>query len=329
LTGKISWTRKNVGLGNQLFGDQELLLVAPPGDADTLVLRAGTGELLGTRRVASFEKRMTTVGRAVLTWEQQAADFALQLRDPWKNETLWSYTFPAGAKAALVGQEAVGVLKPDGDFTLITLGNGKPLVHEQVVAENALSAIQLLRTDDRYLLITNSGLRNEQNLNVQPLPSSGNASFVNGRVYAFAADTGRKLWPAPAVVSQYFLLSAQPNLLPVLVFARQVSRAGPPPSRDNKTSVLCIDKRSGKVVYENDQLPPPTLAATEVTGDPEAHTITFTVAQKTIELAFSDRAPAPAAPAVHGPALGNPQPAKKSSPPASEAPRPSDVPDPQ
>ncbi len=46
LTGKTLWTRKNVGLGNDLFGDDELLFVAPPADGETLVLRAATGELL-------------------------------------------------------------------------------------------------------------------------------------------------------------------------------------------------------------------------------------------------------------------------------------------
>jgi hypothetical protein len=266
------------------------LLVAPPGDADTLVLRAATGELLGTRRIVSFEKRMTTIGRQVLTWESEPGGFAVRLRDPWDDKIAWSHSFAAGAKAALAGQDALGVLEPDGDFVLIKLADGKPLVTERLEPEGTLAGITLTADDDRYLLITNSGLRNEQNLNVQPLPNSGNSPFVNGRLYAFSVETGKSAWPAPVVIAQYGMLAAQPKNLPVLVFVRQVSKPGALPNRENHTSVLCIDKRSGRVAYENDQLPAPTLLGAELVGDGVTHTISLTVGAKTIELQFTDEA---------------------------------------
>ena len=40
LSGKTLWVRKGLGIGNDLFGDGELLFVAPPGESDTMVLRA-------------------------------------------------------------------------------------------------------------------------------------------------------------------------------------------------------------------------------------------------------------------------------------------------
>jgi hypothetical protein len=294
LTGKPVWIRKNVGMGNQLFGDDELLFVAPTGEGDTLVLRSATGELLDKRRIVPFEKRMATIGRRVLSWEPQGTQVALQMRDAWQDQLLWSHTFAPGAKAALAGQDAVAVLQPDGQFSLVTLVDGKELVKERLEPENTLTAIQLLRSAGQYLLVTNSAVRNEPNVSVQPLPNAGNSPFINGRVYAFAADSGRKLWPAPAVISQYSMLPAQPSHLPVLVFVRQVSRPAQPPRADNRTSVLCIDKRSGRVAYENDQLPPPTITPAELVGDPIDHTVTLTMGQKLIELKFTDEAPAEA-----------------------------------
>ncbi|MEX2112746.1 MAG: PQQ-binding-like beta-propeller repeat protein, partial [Pirellulales bacterium] len=86
LSGKTLWLRKNVGLGHQLFGDGELLFVAPAGQEDTLVLRAATGEELGVRSLPPFEQRMLTSGRNVLCWEPHGAGHTLTMRDPWAEE---------------------------------------------------------------------------------------------------------------------------------------------------------------------------------------------------------------------------------------------------
>jgi outer membrane protein assembly factor BamB len=300
LTGKTVWMRKNVGLGNDLFGDDELLFAAPTSDGDTLVLRAATGELLGTRRIAPFNKRMATIGRLVLSWELQGAKHVLQMRNPWLDETLWSFPFEPGAKAALVGQEAVGVLQPNGEFLLIALADGKPLVKERLEPETSLMGIYLLRSRAAYLLVTNCVTRNEPNVSVLAVPNVANSPLINGRVYAFEAGTGKKMWPAPAVLSQQSLLLSQPSELPVLVLARQIHRPGPVKAQDPKISVLCIDKRSGRVVYQNEQLPGSPIANFELSADPAARTVTIAIASKVITLSFTEDAVEPQAAAPPG-----------------------------
>ncbi len=69
LTGEILWTRKNVPVGCDVFGDEELLFIAPPDGGEALVVRSLDGELVGRRAVAPLEQRMTTVGRNVLVWD--------------------------------------------------------------------------------------------------------------------------------------------------------------------------------------------------------------------------------------------------------------------
>ena len=286
LSGKPIWTRRNIGLGNDLFGDNELLFVAPTGDVDTQVLRAATGEVLGTRRVAPFERRVATLGRLVLSWEPQNQ---LQLRDPWQGQTLWNHPFAPGSKAALVAHEAVGVMQPDGTFSLITLPDGKVLINEKLEPENGLAGIFLLRSAEGYLLVTNGATRGEPHVSVQPIPAAPN-NIVSGRVYAFDRATGKKSWPAPVVVSQQGLLPNQPADLPVLVFARQLQRVNPVNAREPKMSVLCIDKRNGRVLYQNDQLPGSTVASFEMMGDPVAHTVTVSLPSQVITLTFTDEA---------------------------------------
>jgi outer membrane protein assembly factor BamB len=306
LSGKTLWTRKNVGMGNDLFGDDELLFVAPTGDGDTLVLRAATGELLGTRRVAPFNKRMATIGRLVLSWELQSGKQLLQLRNPWLDQVVWSYSFEPGAKAALVAQEAVGVLQPNGDFSLIALADGKQLVNERLEPETSLTGIFLLRFHEGYLLATNGQARPEPNISVQAVPNVANSPLISGRVYAFETGTGKKLWPSPVVLSQQSLLLSQPRELPVLVLARQVHRPGPLNARDPKISLLCLEKRTGRVVYQNEQLPGSAIASFELNGDPAAGTVSVAIGSRLVTLTFTDEpleapAAAPAKPPADEP----------------------------
>jgi outer membrane protein assembly factor BamB len=287
LTGKTVWTRKNVGLGNDLFGDDELLFVAPPVDGDTQVLRTSTGASLGVRRVAPFNKRITTIGRHVLSWEPDGIKQMLVMRDAWLDQTEWSYSFAPHSKADVVSQEAIGILQPDGEFTLVSLADGKLLIKDRLEPEKSLTDINLLRTRDAYLLTTNSAARTEANVTMQPVPNASTSRLINGRLYAFDAATGKKLWPAPAVLAQQGLLLSQPSELPVLVFVRQILRPGAV-SAQPKLSVLCIDKRSGRVLYQNDQLTGAQVANFEIIGDAAAKTVVLTVASKMITLTFTD-----------------------------------------
>ena len=288
LTGRTVWVRKNVGLGNQLFGDDELLFVAPAGDEETLVLRAATGEQLGTRKIVPFEQRMLTIGRRVLCWQPKGGQQRISLQDPWDDRTLWSFEFANGSKAAMVDQQAVAVLQPDGQFTLIELADGKPLIRERLEPEKSLIGIHLLRSDGQYLLITNSAARLETSSDVHPAASTAGYPRVNGRVYAFDASTGERAWAAPTPVPQYDLVTNQPSRLPLLVFVRQVQRRRSSGRREANTSVLCIDKRSGKVVFQNDALPTTMLAGLELSGDPTSDTVTLALPPKVIELTLTN-----------------------------------------
>ena len=92
LTGKTLWTRKNVGLGNQLFGDEELLFVAPAGDETRLVLRAATGEKLGVRRVAAIRIANAHARPAVARLGMpMGRSRAMRRVDPWDKGSCGSF----------------------------------------------------------------------------------------------------------------------------------------------------------------------------------------------------------------------------------------------
>ena len=67
-----------------------------------------------------------------------------------------------------------------------------------------------------------------------------------GRLYAFDRH-GKLQWPAPVKIENQRVALNQPTDLPILSFACRV------PDEDNgqyRTSLLCIDKRSGRTVYQ-------------------------------------------------------------------------------
>jgi hypothetical protein len=93
-------------------------------------------------------------------------------------------------------------------------------------------------------------------------------------VWAVDGGSGAALWAVPATVARHCLLAGQPAGLPVLVFARQIQRHH---DRENTfLSVLCLDKRTGHAVLEDDRIPaqPHLLFGCDVVGDPGRHQIT-------------------------------------------------------
>jgi hypothetical protein len=102
-------------------------------------------------------------------------------------------------------------------------------------------------------------------------------------VWAVDRADGSLLWPVPATVRRHCLHLAQPVDLPVLVFCRQV-RAGGDGGRQ-EMELLCIDKRTGQAVLEQDRLPvqPHMFVGCEVVGNPSDHSITIRGANATTQ----------------------------------------------
>ncbi len=298
LSGKTIWMRKNLPIGVDLFGDGEYLFAAPPGDSETLVLHAATGERIGTRHIARVEDRMTTLGRQLLSWKTSGNGHVLEMRDLFSDQVVWSFRFAAGSKAALVADEVAGVFQPDGEFTLVRLTDGQRLSQTKLQKEKTLLGIHLLPWERGYLLATHTAAPAKSSHAVQPYPSGPDCPLLTGHVYAFDRETGAALWPAPVPVSQHGLLLSQPRDLPVLVLLRQMTSPGPISSRDPRLSVMCIDKRSGKVVFHEDDLQGTTISSCTLLGEPADQRVTISLPNQEIVLTYTDQADQPQRPAA-------------------------------
>jgi hypothetical protein len=74
------------------------------------------------------------------------------------------------------------------------------------------------------------------------------------------------------------------------VFVVQTNQRRGPGRREPTTSVLCIDKETGRVVFEKEGLPQTIFGNLQLSGDPERNTVTLALPPKVIELTLTDEA---------------------------------------
>ncbi|MFN0021156.1 MAG: PQQ-binding-like beta-propeller repeat protein [Pirellulaceae bacterium] len=258
LTGKLLWERSGVEPGSEVFGDEHRVVVIPPGEKSdqALVFSAADGSLVDRRMVDPSDRRWVTCGRNVLAWEALAGrTVQLRLYDASSQGTgLWSKKVEQPAKGCIIDGEELMLLEASGKLTVVSLRSGSVLFETAVDPEPELQGIAVVASRTQYLLAVNQPMKGETN-GVTPFPLNTGSAMgvqVHGKVYALNRATGEAQWQTPAFVSQHALPPDQPSESPVLVFARRksVSRGGGTTS--NVSSLLCLDRRDGSVVYEED-----------------------------------------------------------------------------
>jgi hypothetical protein len=283
LTGDTLWVRRDQPAGCELFGDAERLYVVPPNTTEAVVLRAIDGQELGRRQVPRNDERITTLGSLVLVWSQPNAGgkATLKLFDPWEQADIWQHAFDAESFRALADDEAVGVLEKNGRFVLLSLADGKVAMDAQLDPEPGLNEIHLLRAETTDLLIT-SRPAGRRNMQFQQAPGMMGSSLINGNVHGFDRANGAKVFSRP--IENKLLSINQPAELPVLLFAAQPQRQVP--GSPQQGNLLGIDKRNGRIVFDDVQAQPGYI---EIEGDPLRHEVLLRTPGSSVKLAFTDQ----------------------------------------
>ncbi len=298
ITGEQQWIRDAVRPGSELFGDDLAIVVVHATDHSALLLDPVSGAELATGKIPPASQRIANYGRLVLYQEVQGQQRRLIMLDPLSDQQVWSKTINRRAKTWVVENDEIGILEPTGHFTIVALRDGETRVTANVLPEPRLANIVLLRSSQQYHLLTNRVVRRSQAGEVVSSARGGrHHMLLTGRVYAFDRATGKLQWPIPATITRQGLVLPQPADLPALVFVNRITKTSLVGNRkQGTTSVLCLDKRTGRKIFHRKDFPFETPSY-RLAGDRSAQTLTLTLPQTAVTLRFSNQSLAPEPPA--------------------------------
>ena len=110
---------------------------------------------------------------------------------------------------------------------------------------------------------------------------------VSGIVHGFDRKGMRKPWSHPIALQT--LDPFQPPGLPVLTFAAHLASAQRNNNvRSSEFNVLCLDKRTGRIVFKEDQAIE-QWTSIDYTADVDQHQVELRLFKSTIRLTFTDK----------------------------------------
>jgi hypothetical protein len=290
------WQRTDIEPGSDLFGDAEYLFVCPETESEADVYRMGDGARVGKRKVPAFENRWATHGRRVLSWSQEGQHIELRLDDVYSGTNLWTESTSVGSRACLVNPDEVAIVTVEGNLKIRSLHSDEVKLDTMLEREPNLLHLYILKSADQYLVgVSVPSTNADSNLIIQAAPSGSHSPLFSGKIYAFDAHHGRALWPVPAIVSNFGLPLDQPTDQPVLLFLATVRpRSGRDP-QGAFSKALCLDKRSGALLFQDDKIP--NISATYDLEVQDDGSVRVALPGRAVRIRFTEE-PAPPEPPV-------------------------------
>ena len=249
-TGETLWKRSDVVAGSQLFGNHDVLIVAAPQESHALVLDAQSGMKIDEAAIPPEHEQLYASGRSMLCWKEFQSKSTLYLLDVVTGKNTWEQNFEGTMSVSLVEDDEVAVMSGEGELTLFRIEDGTVRFSHQIeLNQNKLIKFALLRSTERYLLLTNT-LSPVNPLQRTFAPPESQA--VNGPMCSFERETGKRQWTTNIDFQAYNL--TQPGNLPIAVFACQ--RFDPELLKQNiqrgQFALMILDRRTGKFAYQEE-----------------------------------------------------------------------------
>lgn len=285
-TGEILWTRLNMPVASEIFGDDEYTFVMPLSGREAVVLRTLDGQKQEARKVAD-NSRLTTLGRTVVSYTTLNSKPRLRVFDAWTDEELWSREFSPKSKVELIEADEIAVMEPQGRFVVYSLADKRVVIDREVPAEPELSGLQVFRLEDRYVVVACRPLQRRGTMNLHPLSTYLRSSqVIQGRTFALDRRTGEELWTGK--IGPTAIVHNQPSRLPLLVFAVITNEPQPGGGPNHSATIVhCLDTRNGRILAEHrlDR----ASGSLAVIGNLEEHTLEVRTPERSLVLSFGEK----------------------------------------
>jgi len=276
IDGHTLWTRSDVTSRGHIFGDDQYVFVVEMSSdnkpAYTRVFRAYDGSSVKAPDFReAYENRIRLVGRDLLVADQDKDATTLRLYDPLTGKDLWKQAF--AAKSYVLQAEdgdLTGVVEPDGQVRVVDLTTRKEVltpdskIDPKYLEKDATMTV-LADAADVYV-VPNNPAEATMRVNTNLMPATGLRGLnVNGWLHAFRRDNGKLHWRAEAADQQLVLDQFQE--MPVfLMTAHTMKFQGFGGMQGQATALLVIDKRTGKLLWENSNVPQGQFYSLDVDG---------------------------------------------------------------
>ena len=302
LTGRLAWSQSGVEQGATISGDADYVVVIPPSVDAATIYRMTDGKLLGQRPLPAAANRWATIERFVLAWDTNDRRYRLYLRDIWEQRDVWSEDVSDAAKATLTHDGMLALLDTNGRFVMHSLSSDRVLIRTRLEPDKSLESLRVVPSGDDYILFANTDSTHNQSTPRTVRPANPlNAPIATSRMYVIDRTTGQLRWQVPAFIDEHGFVLQQPSNSPALWFVRNVSNAQTVLQPDNvkQASILCIDRRDGRVLHEQEDIATQVNEFNIVTNQ-AGTTSTISLPGRFITLTFTDAPTPPGPPAQTG-----------------------------
>lgn len=299
-TGEPLWWRSDVPPGCDLFGDDRYVLATPAGARMAKVFSAIDGRAFGEVRVPEWDEQLTTRGRRVVRWST-TSDGELELSevDPLEKSVVWTHAFAPGSRVDIDRDRFVAVVEPQGRTVLIDLQSGAVIAdHPRLFSSQPrLEQIHLRVGADHFTLVVEHPRQPNSTRTVRPL-SAGEPPVVDGELIVLDRRTGASRWQRPASLDrQALVLNAAPDL-PFVLFAGLLDAQARGEGRVT-TTILMIDKATGRTIYRTDELPQTGVGVVLANvADAARHEVNVELVGRSLLVQYTDRRRPPQPPAM-------------------------------
>jgi outer membrane protein assembly factor BamB len=297
ISGEARWSRTDVPQGCDLFGDDEYVFAVPTDSTQARIYSMIDGRQVGTTKVPVWREQLVTRGREIISWRAgEDRRWELASMDAKTGHVGWRRDFAATPAVDIEQGRYVSVVEPRGRIQIIDAADGQVLVDYPAPNKPTIEELHLLVSRDNFTLIVKHPKPGNVRQRVA-MYNTPDSIQVDGEVYVFDRTTGKMRWNRPADVVQQSLLLSQPADLPFVLFAgvfQQQDAGGSQP----RTSLLMLDKASGRTLFSQDDLPQAGGGQCLARTDAASHQATVEMAGRTILLQFTDQRRPPEPPAM-------------------------------
>ncbi len=264
VSGRVLWTRSDVGPRSRIFGDDQYLFVVEMSSdqksapVSTRVFRLYDGAAVKApdfHDLYDSERRICLVGRDILVADKDKDATTLRLYDPLTGKDLWKQAFaPKSHVLRTESGDLAGVVEPNGQVRVIDLATRKEVldVNSRKVDAKYLgkdATLTVLGDASHVYVLCDDPAEVGVHVNTNLLPMTGLRGLnVNGRIYAFPRTPGALYWEVAAPCTQLVLDQFQD--MPMLLLTAHTIKQEPTGMMTQSSSLQVIEKRSGSLRRE-------------------------------------------------------------------------------